>query len=114
MASNTIKIKRYQCGGQANNGPTKQTVDNSLGKDLVKYYLKDLSVVKAWDSLKDNTDLSQRESRGYQKEMIKFHNKLLKKLMLNIPFNFYSPCSKPEVVYGYRNRETVETWRLHQ
>lgn len=57
--------------------------------------------------------LSQTESRGYQKEMTKFHNKLLKNLMLNIPFNFCSPCSKPKVVYGYWNRETVETWRVH-
>lgn len=64
----------------------------------MKNYLKDLSVVKAWDSLKDNMYLSQTQSRGYQKEMIKFHNKLLKNLMLNIPFNFYRDRSNEIMV----------------
>lgn len=71
-ASKAVEIRVLSEEDKQKRGPWKETVGDSLGRVLAKTYLKDPSLIKAWESLNYNKDLAQRESKGYQKEMIQF------------------------------------------
>lgn len=71
-ASKAVEIRVLTEEDKRKRGPGKETVGDSLGRELAKNYLKDPSLIKAWESLNYNKDLAQRESKGYQKEMIQF------------------------------------------
>lgn len=60
------------------------------------------SLIKAWESLKGNVDLAQRES-GYQKDRT---ISAIKKLMPNVCFNFIIVHTKHRVIYANLNRGT--------